>query len=449
MKFIKAKVFILAVAMPVMFPSPASAQLQIYHWVTIAGLAGQSGSADGTNSAARFSGPGGMAVDSAGNLYVADQKNGTVRKLTPVGTNWVSSTIAGLAGHNGSADGTNSAIRFIGGDELGWVAVDSAGNVFVADWGNNTIRKLTPVGTNYVSSTIAGLAGQSGSADGTNSAARFNGPNDVALDSAGNLFVADFGNSTIRKLTPVGTNWVSSTIAGLAGHNGSADGTNSAARFNVTIGLAVDSGGNVYVADYANSTIRKLTPVGTNWVTSTIAGLAGHSGGADGTNSAARFSGPGGVAVDSAGNVYVADSANDAIRKLTPIGTNWVTSTIGGLFSHTGFADGTNSAARFNLPDGLRVDSAGNVYVAEGMNNTIRKGVPLPEFQSVTHTHAGIEFTWSATVGQRLQLQYNSDLTSTNWTNLGNTMTATNGTMSSSDTLGTDTTRFYRIILRP
>jgi streptogramin lyase len=380
---------------------------------------------------------------------VADQNNGTIRKLTPVGTNWVSSTIAGLAGHAGSADGTNSAIRFQVGDNLGWVAVDSAGNVFVADWGNDTIRKLTPVGTNWVSSTIAGLAGHGGSTDGTNSAARYSSPNDVAVDSSGNVFVADFGNNTIRKLTPVGTNWVSSTIAGLAGVAGTFEGTNSGARFNGTAGLAVDNAGNVFVADWGNSTIRKLTPVGTNWVSSTIAGLAGSPGHTDGTNRASRFNFPNGIAVDIAGNVYVADSQNNTIRKIMPAGTNWVTSTIGGLSSRSGSADGTNSTARFFQPDGIRVDSVGNLYVAEYLNNTIRKGVPLPVFQSVTHTNDRIEFTWSATAGQRLQLQYSSDLISTNWTNLGTTMTATNGTMLGSDTLGTDTTRYYRIILLP
>jgi streptogramin lyase len=449
MKTIEARVLLLPLAIAMLFLSLASAQPQTYNWTTIAGLAGHAGSADGTNSAARFSAPGGMAVDSAGDLYLADQNNGTIRMLTPLGTNWVSSTIAGLAGHSGSADGTNNAIRFQTGDNLGWVAVDSAGNVFVADYGNNTIRKLTPVGTNWVSSTIAGLAGHIGGVDGTNSGARFNGPNDVAVDNAGNLFVADYGNKTIRKLTPVGTNWVSSTIAGLAGVGGTFEGTNSGARFNGPAGVAVDSVGNVFVADYGNNTIRKLTPVGANWVSSTIAGLAGVAGVFDGTNRGARFNSPTSISVDIAGNVYVADSQNNTIRKLTPMGTNWVTRTIGGLAGSVGHADGTNSAARFSQPDGLRVDSTGNVYVAEFANNTICKGVPVPVFQSVKQVNDQIEFTWSATPGQRFQLQYHSDLSSTNWTNLGNTMTATNGTMFGSDTFGPETTRFYRIILLP
>ena len=131
------------------------------------------------------------------------------------------------------------------------MAVDSAGNVYVADSNNVTIRKITPGG---VVSTLAGLAGQYGSADGTGSAARFNNPNGVAVDSAGNVYVADTCNYTIRKITPGG---VVSTLAGLAGNRGSADGTGSAARFFSPQGVAVDSAGNVYVADTGNHTIRK------------------------------------------------------------------------------------------------------------------------------------------------------------------------------------------------
>ena len=177
--------------------------------------------------------------------------------MTPAG---VVTTLAGLAGSQGSADGTGSAARFA------WpigVAVDSTGNVYVADNGNDTIRKVTPAG---VVTTLAGLAGSSGSADGTGSAARFYGPSGVAVDSAGNVYVADTGNYTIRKVTPAG---VVTTLAGLAGTEGSADGTGSAARFSYPSGVAVDSAGNVYVADTGNNTIRKVTPAG---VVTTLAG---------------------------------------------------------------------------------------------------------------------------------------------------------------------------------
>jgi hypothetical protein len=184
-----------------------------YTFITIAGKAGAAGSADGTNGAARFNGPIGVAVDTNGSVYVPEFGNNTIRRVTPVGTSWVVTTVAGLAGHPGSADGTNSAARFnftinVGG--LNYIgcgpAVDSAGNVYVPDAGNNTIRKITPDGTNWVVTTVAGLAGSPGSADGTGSTARFNfgagSGGAVAMDSAGNLYVPDWGNNTIREGMP-------------------------------------------------------------------------------------------------------------------------------------------------------------------------------------------------------------------------------------------------------
>src|SRR5205823_1347511 len=145
---------------------------------------------------------------------------------------------------------------------------------YVAD-DNHTIRKVTPDG---VVSTLAGLAGSAGRADGTNGAARFNFPFGVALDRAGNVYVADQGNSTIRKVAPVGTNWVVTTLAGLAANSGRVDGTGSDARFNTPWDVTVDSAGNIYVADGGNQMIRKATPVGTDWVVTTLAGLGGNYG---------------------------------------------------------------------------------------------------------------------------------------------------------------------------
>jgi len=347
-----------------------------YTFTTIAGKVGTSGSTDGTNSAARFDNPAGAAVDTNGNVYVTDLNNSTIRKMTPVGASWVVTTLAGRAGYTGSADGTNSAARFY---EPGLPAVDGAGNVYVPDIDNNTIRKVTPVGTNWMVTTLAGLAGSSGSADGTNSAARFKYPQGVAVDTNGNVYVGDSGNNTIRKVTLVGTNWVVTTLAGLAGSSGSTDGMNSAARFNWPIGVAVDSAGSVYVADTHNNTIRKLTLVGTNWVVTTLAGKAGYAGSADGTNSAARFYWPCGLAVDSAGNLCAADCYNNTIRKVTPVGTNWVVTTLAGLAGSSGSTDGTGSAARFNFGGNggaVAMDSAGNLYVPDWSNHTIRKGMP-------------------------------------------------------------------------
>ena len=325
---------------------------------TLAGKPGTLGSTDATGSAARFSSPSGVAVDSVGNVYVADRDNHTIRKVTPVG---VVTTLAGIAGSSGSTDGTGSAARF---NSLSYLAVDGAGNVYVTD--NFAIRKVTSAG---VVTTLAGTAGISGGVDGTGSAARFSYPAGVAVDGSGIVYVADSGNATIRKVTPAG---VVTTLAGTAGSSGSTNGTGSAARFSSPSGVAVDGSGNVYVADSWNHTIRKVTSAG---VVSTLAGSAGSSGSTDGSGSAARFNYPFGVAVDGSGNVYVADSSNHTIRKVSSAG---VVTTLAGtaLSGVSTSADGAGSAAGFYRPDGVAVDSNGNVYVADYANHTIRKVTP-------------------------------------------------------------------------
>src|SRR6267154_2251800 len=211
-----------------------------------AGNMGGAGNVDGAGAAARFNFPKGVALDSAGNIYVSDRENHTIRKITPAGA---VSTFAGTPDIFGSADGTGAAARF---NLPEGVATDSADNVYVADEGNNTIRKITPAG---VVTTLAGTAGVSGSSDGTGLAARFNLPRGIATDSAGNLYVAELVNNTIRKITPVG---VVSTLAGTTGVIGSTDAAGAAASFNSPVGVATDSAGNVYMADTSNNTIRKI-----------------------------------------------------------------------------------------------------------------------------------------------------------------------------------------------
>ncbi len=337
-------------------PAHAQSVYEPYTFRTLAGLTGVPGDTDGTGSTARFASPTGIALDSAGTVYVADTNNNTIRKITSAG---VVTTFAGLAGSPGSADGTGTAAQFVQPYD---VAVDSAGTVYVADTFNHTIRKITPAGA---VTTLAGLAGIFGSVDGTGSSARFQVPAALAVDSAGNVYVADIGNRLIRKITPGG---VVSTLAGSSVIAGGADGTGSGAQFHSPQGVAADSVGNVYVAD--RYSIRKITPAG---VVSTLAGLNGNSGSADGTGSAALFFDPTGVAVDSAGNVYVADTGNQLIRKITPAG---VVTTLAGLAGISGSADGTGSAAPFRFPQRIAVDNGGGVYVADTQNQTIRVGVP-------------------------------------------------------------------------
>ncbi len=211
---------------------------------------------------------------------------------------------------------------------------------------------------------LAGNAGGEGCVDGTGSGARFDNPKGVAVDGAGNVFVADTLNHTIRKVAPSGQ---ATTLAGMAGNPGSVDGTGSEARFFNPGGVAVDGSGNVYVADSGNHTVRMVTSSGR---VTTIAGLAGNSGGADGTGSGARFFNPGGVAVDGSGNVLVADSGNHTIRKVTASG---VVTTLAGFVGGWGDRDGTGSGARFSFPRGVAVDGSGNVYVADAGNDTVRK----------------------------------------------------------------------------
>ena len=275
-----------------------------YKFTHMAGPLSDQASATSKGSTETFAYPIGVAVDSAGNAYVADQFNHTIRKITPDG---VVTILAGTAGVAGSTDGIGSAAQF---NSPTGVAVDREGNIYVSDQNNHIIRKIT---TGSVVSTFAGASGLNGSNDGVRSTARFYIPASVAVDYEGNVYVADLGNDTIRKIA---ANGIVTTLAGTAGDSGFSDGTGSAARFISPKGLAVDKAGNIYVADLGNDIIRKITPGG---MVTTLAGTAGNPGSSDGTGYAAQFNGPISVAVDRAGNVYVSDSFS-TIRKITAVG---------------------------------------------------------------------------------------------------------------------------------
>jgi len=320
---------------------------------TLAGTAGLSGSADGMGSAALFRGPGGVTTDGT-NLYVADSGNNTIRKI--VITTGAVTTLAGTAGSSGSTDGTGNAALFSG---PGGITTDGT-NLYVADSGNNTIRKIV-ISTGTVT-TLAGTAGLSGSTDGMGSAARFSGPGGITSDGT-SLYVADSGSSTIRKIV-ISTGTVT-TLAGTAGLSGSTDGTGSAALFNHPTGITTD-GANLSVADSGNCTIRNIV-ISTGIVT-TLAGTAGLSGSADGTGNAALFSNPGGIATDGT-SLYVADTNNNTIRKIA-MSTGAVT-TLAGTAGFSGSTDGTASTAQFDRPGGITTDGT-NLYVADSGNSTIR-----------------------------------------------------------------------------
>jgi sugar lactone lactonase YvrE len=313
---------------------------------TLAGSAGQKGAVDKVGSEARFFSPTGVAVDAQGNIFVADFTNHTIRRITAMGA---VSTLAGTARQPGVVDKVGAEARF---NCPAGLAVDAQNNLFVADSENHTIRKITPEGA---VSTLAGAPGQQGSADGQGAEARFNQPRGVAVDTKGNVFVADLGNHTIRKITPEG---VVSTLAGAAGQADAIDKPGAEARFWQPTGVAVDAKGNVFVADFGNNRIRKITPTG---AVSTLAGAANQPGG---------FTGPAAIAVDTSGIIFVADSGNHTIRKISLDGA---VSTLAGTAGAPGSIDKAGPEARFNNPLGVAADAFSIVYVADTTNHTIRR----------------------------------------------------------------------------
>jgi sugar lactone lactonase YvrE len=385
-------------------------------WSHFAGAPGGPGFEDGFASEARFNRPCSVATDMAGNAFVADLFNHTIRKITPAG---VVSTIAGSPGVAGATDGAGMDARFYNPID---VAVDASDNLFVADRGNNSIRKITPDGivstlaggtygylngtgatarfqspesiavapdgslvvTEYTpairrvstSGTVTTIAGgiTAGTADGVGSLARFGtSVSGVVVDSLGNIFVADSANYTIRKIDPSAT---VTTIAGRAGVQSALDGPIVTATLHYPTGLTIDSNGNLFFAEYLLGTVRKISP--TDGV-STIAGIAGVVGYTDGPPDTATFYLPTDLAVDPAGNILVADLRNHSIRKILPSG---LVTTMAGLANY-GSADGTGYAAKFKSPDGIAVDRQGNVFVSDRENNTIRRITPTGDVRTL------------------------------------------------------------------
>ena len=319
---------------------------------TLAGT-GTQGYSDGAGSNAMFAYPSAVAVDTSGNVLVADTSNDLLRKISVSGT---VSSLAGQAGVQGFQEGSGAQAQF---NHLVGLVTDSQGNTFVADTENNRIRKVSPTGE---VSTYAG-SGDFNTVDGPAAQASFGNPQGLAFDKAGNLYVADTGLSKIRKISTSGE---VSTVAG-DGQEGFADcNLGSCARFFQPQAIALDSKGNLYITDARNQRIRKITPAG---AVTTFAGT-GYVGYADGQAEASMFNSPMGIAVDSKDNVYVADQNNRVIRKITPAGE---VSTVAGKPGYVGNSNGLGSQATFYLPSGLAIDKEDNLYVADYSNHSVRK----------------------------------------------------------------------------
>jgi len=340
---------------------------------TITTLAGTSGVAGATNvGAGAFNNPTGIAVDGPnGNVYVADNGNHQIRQVTQPVAPAVSvvSTLAGGAAP-GAANGTGAAALFRNPYHVAFGTFGGA-HLVVADKGNSAIRKITLPGG--VVTTFAGTLGVTGQTDGPDalapgSAALFTEPHGVATDAAGNVYVTDTSNHTSRRIAGTGNNHVT-TVAGTHVGSGKLDGASTTARFDHPTGLGVDTAGNYYVADESNHAIRKVSPTG---LATTLAGNLGVAGNAVGTGATATFRCPKGVAVDASGNVYVADAKNHTIRMVTSGGA--AITIAGGLApAANGLVNGAGTAARFDTPSAVALDTAGNVIVADTVNNAIRR----------------------------------------------------------------------------
>lgn len=335
---------------------------------TIAGLPGSSGITDGVGKNARFNVPEGIDTDGT-YLYIADTGNNVIRKLEVSTGNVV--ILSGKRGQNGATDGAVPDVTFNAP-----TAITNIGNfLYVADTNNNIIRRVDKNTGSTV--TIAGTSGKSGSEDGTGSAARFNYPLGIATDGS-YLFVADTFNHTIRRLNPETGEVI--TLSGAAGAYDYKDGSLSESRFYYPYGLTV-RGSEIYVADLGNELIRVIdTDSGT---VNKIAGIPSTLGSADGPAGSSSFNSPANVAIIG-DNLYVADMLNDSIRKVDII--TGVTTTLAGMAPNSGSTDGVGDKSRFYTPGGIAKE--GDVlYVADTFNHTIRSiDIPTGEVTTVVGT---------------------------------------------------------------
>lgn len=394
---------------------------------TLAGQPLVSGPANGTGTNALFADPAAVVMDTNGNFYVADSQNDAIRKIT---TNGVVTTFAGELGVFGSVNATGTNAQF---NSPSGLAFDPAGNLYVSDTGNNTIRRITPAGA---VSLVAGVAGPAGFADGPVGTAQFSSPLGIVVATNGAVFVADSGNHCIREISGGQV----TTFAGSPQIWGSADALGTNAQFNGPVGLAFDTNGNLFVSDANNDTIRKIA---TNGLVMTYAGLAGTDGSADGPLLIARFRSPAELTFDSKGDLFVADSFNQTIREITP---DRMVSTVSGAAGIFGTNDGVNGAGRFYNPYGLVVARDGSLLVSDTYNELVR--VVLVPFQLAIQTSGNLPQTtisFDAVIGRTYQPQFRDDLTAA-WQNLGPALTATNLTLTATDNNGIGNARYYRVL---
>ncbi len=338
---------------------------------------GNQASVDGAGTAASFNYPSSIAIDGVGNLYVTDENSNKIRKITPAG---VVSTYAGT-GASGSSNGaalTQASFWLPHG-----IAVDGAGNVYVSERGNNLVRKITPGG---IVSTLAG-SGAAGSSNGTGTAASFNAITGLASDNNSNIYVADGGNNMLRKISPAG---VVSTLAGST-TAGSSDGTGTSAGFSAPAGIAVDFAGNLYVSDQRNNTIRQVNPSG---LVTTLAGK-GYVDTTNAVGNLAGFTNPQGLTIDLSGNVYVADAGNYKIRKITATGFSINPSLSPGLTfdNTTGIVSGTPNAAASSVTYKITAYNTGGSSTANLVITVAAEALPKISYSTPQNFTVGTTIT--------------------------------------------------------
>jgi sugar lactone lactonase YvrE len=311
-----------------------------------------SGYMDGSAAGALFNNPEGVTVDKQGNLFVSDSFNDLIREVSNTGT------VSTIAGNQtlGYQDGPAASAEFYAPNGQ---AFDSKGNLYVADFGNNIIRKITPAGvvSTFAGTGIAGYrngaatsANLTGSAD---SLSMFNNPQGVCVDASDNVYVADRGNNVIREILTTGR---TKTIAGNK-VKGFIDATDEAAFFNNPTGVAVDSKGNVYVTDQGNSSLRMVSSAG---VVTTLVGNPVQT---------TLLNYPSAITIDALGNLYIVDESG----RIFEFTTAKVLYLLAGKLNTAGFTNGVGSVALFNNPQGISIDANNNIYVADQFNNCIRK----------------------------------------------------------------------------